>query len=126
MTSMTKVADELIAELPDLRAALRACLMFSGKQLKGVAFELGIEGSHLSKMINTTEDPRHFPPEKINLMMDVCGNEIPLRWLMLRRSYPMPHAGQADELARLRRENAELRAEARTIVNVFKTLEVKE
>lgn len=64
MTSMTRVADELIAALPDLRSALRACLMFSGKQLKGVGFELGIEASHLSKMFNTTDDPRHFPPEK--------------------------------------------------------------
>lgn len=126
MTSMSRVSDELIAELPDLRAALRACQMFSGKQLKAVAFEVGIEASHLSKMLNQTDDPRHFPPEKINLYMDVCGNEIPLRWQILKRGYPLAHAGELSELERLRRENAELRAEARTIVNVFKTLEVKE
>lgn len=58
--------------------------------------------------------------------MDVCGNEIPLRWLMLKRSYPLPHIGDVSEVERLRQENAELRAEARTIVNVFKTLEVRE
>ncbi|HEY6872765.1 MAG TPA: phage regulatory CII family protein [Geobacteraceae bacterium] len=119
---VTEVSDDIVRELPDMRAALRACVMFSRLKPKAIAYELGLDPSHLSKMINAGDDPRHFPPNKLNLLMQVCGNEIPLRWLLLSRGYPSPR--QVNELEA---ENAQLKAELevvrndrRLMVNIFK------
>ena len=123
-----EIRDELIRDLPDLRAAIRACILFSGQPLKGVAFALGIEVSHLSKMINPSDDPRHFPPNKIDELMTCCGNEIPLRWQLLRRGYASPRqVGELErELTALRLDNEQLRREAKVVFNVFKSVEVPE
>lgn len=130
MSAPNEIRDELIRELPDERAAIRATIMFSGKQPKVIGYLLGIDPSHFSKMYSAPnperpEAVRHFPPEKINELMDHCGNEIYLRWLLLRRGYASPRSvGSLEaEVERLRGENAELRAESRVIFNVFKTME---
>ena len=81
------VSDEAVGRCKDLRAAIRMCIETSGFQIKEIAFDLGINKDHLSRMINTSDDPRHFPPERINDLMNVCGNEIPLRWQALSRGY---------------------------------------
>jgi len=119
---------DLIRDLADLRDALRACVMFSGKPLKEIAFRLEIETSHLSKMLNPSPDPRHFPPQKIGLLMDVCGNEIPLLWMICDRGYPDPRNLQRlrDEISRLQGEVLAAKGEARMMVNVFKNVEIKE
>ena len=126
---------ELVRELPDKRAALRACVLYSGKQLKRVAYEIGVnDPGHLSKMLNVHADPRHFPPEKENLLMDVCGNEIPLLWSLVARGYPPPSALQdliaensrlKERLAGLQSELERMRAEQRQTINIFKNLEVR-
>lgn len=119
---VNEISDEIITGLPDKRAALRATVMFSGKQLKAVAYEVGIEQSHLSKMLNPSDDPRHFPQEKENLLMDVCGNEILLRWMNLSRGYPTPR--QINDLeqdnARLRAELEVVKNDRRLVMNIFK------
>lgn len=123
---MVEIADELVRELPDLRAAILACIKVSGLPLKAVAYDTGIEYSHLSKMVKgNSADPRHFPPEKIDLLQDVCGNEIPLRWQMLRRGYPSPGEirRMEAELARLRSELGKVRESAQQVVNVFKIMD---
>jgi hypothetical protein len=119
---INEISNAIITELPDKRAALRATIMFSGKQLKAVAYDLGIEQSHLSKMINPSDDPRHFPQEKENLLMDVCGNEILLRWALVSRGYPDLRLVQALEAenARLREELETVKNDRRVIMNVFK------
>ena len=120
----TEVSDQLISELPDKRAALRACVMFSGKPLKTVAYELGIQADHLSKMLNPSHDPRHFPQEKENLLMDICGNEIPLRWALLKRGYASPRAVAALELEnkRLKDELEQAKTDRKFVMNVFKSI----
>jgi hypothetical protein len=131
----TVISMELITHLPDKRAALRACALYSGKQLKAIAYEVGInDPGHLSKMLNVHADPRHFPPEKENLFMDVCGNEIPLLWSLMSRGYSPPSALQElhaknmqlqAEVDRLQAECARLRMEQGSMVNIFKNIEVR-
>lgn len=135
MTSTAQeMTDDAVKGLPDKQAALRMCALLSGKKLKTLAYELGIEASHLSKMLNPSDDPRHFPPNKENMLMDLCGNELPLAWALLSRGYPSPRmvAELSRENAVLRarvddllREVAALRGEQRLVMNVFKTMEVR-
>lgn len=132
--NMTPVSIELVRELPDKRAALRACVLYSGKALKEVAFMIGVnDPGHLSKMLNLHADPRHFPPEKENILMDVCGNEIPLLWSLIARGYPPPSALQdlrelnaqlQLQVEQLKAELAAVRSEQKQTINIFKNLEV--
>lgn len=74
----------------DLRHALRMCVEMSGIPHKEICYRLDIENGHLSRMLSQSDDPqqtRHFPTEKINELMNVCGNEIPLQYLALSRGY---------------------------------------
>lgn len=126
---------ELVRELPDKRAALRTCALFSGKKLKQIAYEVGInDAGHLSKMLNVHADPRHFPPEKELIFMDVCGNEIPLLWTLLARGYEPPSAVRElheqnahlrAQIVRLQEEIGGFRSEQRQTINIFKNLEVR-
>lgn len=133
--NISSVSVDLVRELPDKRAALRACVLYSGKALKEVAFEIGVnDPGHLSKMLNVQTDPRHFPPEKENILMDVCGNEIPLLWSLITRGYQPPAevAGLQLENAQLREQINQLRAdldrcrqESRQTFNIFKNVELR-
>ena len=82
-----EISDEMISRKKDLRSAIRLCIEVSGIAPKEIAFSLNIDSGHLSRMINTSDDPRHFSPERLNDLMDICGNEIPLRWQALHRGY---------------------------------------
>lgn len=82
-----EIADEIIARCKDLRCALRMCIDVSGIAPKEIAFRMDIDAGHFSRMTNAGDDPRHFPLERINELMIICGNEIPLRWMALSRGY---------------------------------------
>ncbi len=119
---MTLVSESILNEIPDFRAALRACQMMSGKQLKEVAFHLDVEASHLSKMLSAGDDSRHFPTEKLILFMEICGNEIPLQWLLLKMGYGSLReiSDLRAEINRLKQDLAEAKTDNRLVLNVFK------
>lgn len=89
MSNIISINDDFVRAIPDKRAALAACVKLSGLPLKAVSGGLSIEHSHLTKMISGTGDSlRHFPHEKELALMELCRNEIPLIWLLIRRGYP--------------------------------------
>lgn len=102
-----EISDALILNCKTLRQALRLCIEVSGHELKDIAFQLNLLENHLSRMLSDNpEDKRHFPPDLISTLMDVCRNEIPLRWQALRRGYGLHRLRSAVEL-----ENEFLKAE---------------
>ncbi|KAB0665629.1 hypothetical protein F6V25_07865 [Oryzomonas japonica] len=122
MPGLITIGDDLIKAIPDKRAALAACVKICGVPPKVIADQLGIDRSGLTKMIIDTPDPRHFPQEKENELMDLCRNEIPLTWVLLSRGYP-----SVSEIIAMRAEIIALRAEVERLssdrpglVNVFK------
>jgi len=123
MPSLISINDDFVRAIPDKRAALAACVKLSGLPLKAVSGGLSIEHSHLTKMISGTGDSlRHFPHEKELALMDLCRNEIPLIWLLIKRGYPSIREiiDMQLELSALRVEVVKLRAEAKAVTNVFK------
>jgi hypothetical protein len=108
----------------DLRAAIRLCIETSGIAPKEIAFSLNMDSGHLSRMINSSDDPRHFPPERLGDLMNICGNEIPLRWLAQSRGYGLYRLKTELELENenLRKELAEKNREHEIIMKVFKEL----
>jgi len=63
---------------------------------------LGIDAGHWTRI---SKGEAHFPQEKLNALMDFCGNEVPLIWLADRRGYELKPL-----MTSLEKENAELRA----------------
>lgn len=118
------ISDEMVVRCKDLRAAIRLCVEVSGKQIKEVAYELSINKDHLSRMINTSDDPRHFPPERLNDLMNICGNEVPLRWMALSRGYGLFRLKSELELEleRTRRELDEARKEQALMMKLVKEI----
>lgn len=78
------VSDAVIKTKNCLTDAVFFSIEVAGLQPKAVCIDLLIDGATLSKIKSGT---RHFPPDKIEPLMDITGNEIPLRWLALKRGY---------------------------------------
>ncbi|HBA72236.1 MAG TPA: hypothetical protein DCZ63_08630 [Geobacter sp.] len=127
MEKLIEVSADIIRELPDMRATIRTCILVSGLPLKAVAYELDIKPDHLSKMINPSEDPRHFPPNKIEKLMQVCNNHVPLLWLLFRMGFDQPRTVGTlqDENARLKSEIKRLQSDHNHVMNIFKNIEVR-
>lgn len=80
------VPDEVIANQPSKLAAIKLCISSSGLDDKEIASQLGIDGGHWSRMMGGAA---YFPNNKEQALMDLCGNEIPLRWDALKRRYEL-------------------------------------
>jgi len=118
------VADAAVLRCKDLRAAIRLCIETSGLAMKEIAFDLDVKSDHLSRMVNNDGDPRHFPPELIDKLQDICGNEIPLRWQALKRNYGLYRLKSAIEveLDQERTEKEELKRELSILTKYLKEI----
>lgn len=78
------LSDEQVVQISSLTRACFKCIEESGLQDKSICLELDIDAGVLSR---ARSGQAHFPPDKIDVLMDLCGNEIPLRWQSLKRGY---------------------------------------
>lgn len=123
-----EVNDTVVLRCKDFRAAIRLCVESSGLAPKDVAFQLNIDKGHFSRMIGTEDDPRHFPPELLLKLMDICANEIPLRWLAFKRNYRLERLQSAVELEleqvkrQLREEREEREREMATTLKILREI----
>lgn len=101
------VSDEVIAKLPNKLAAIRLCIQVSGLEPKQICAAIGngkpMDPGQYTRILN---GEANFPTNAENALMDVCGNEIPLRWMALARGYELKR-----RLSAVEEENARLRAE---------------
>lgn len=81
---VTDIPEALIARQPSMSAAIALCIQASGLQESEVCLTLEIDPGHWTRI---KKGDAHFPPNKLNPLMDLCGNEIPLRWLARSRGY---------------------------------------
>lgn len=83
-----EITDEVVGRCQSMKAAIKLCVEVSGLCVKEIAFQLDREEKWVSRVLaDNPDDNRHFPPDLLGKLMDVCGNEIPLRWLALSRGY---------------------------------------
>lgn len=67
-----------------LLGAINLCMDASGLDDKEIALALDIDAGHFA---NIRKGKGHFPPDKINALMNLCGNEAPVIWLANSRGY---------------------------------------
>lgn len=77
-----QVSPDVIARLPSMSAAIRLCVEVSGLNEKAIYTQLGIDAAVWSRI---KSGQSHFPQDRLNELMDICGNEIPLEWLAWSR-----------------------------------------
>lgn len=109
------VTADMVEQQKSLLAAINLCVLLSGLDDKEVCSSLEIQPAQWSRIQN---GDAHFPPNKLNDLMDLCGNEAPLLWLANARGYGL-HLLKSEaerqrdeaqaELAAKERENALLR-----------------
>lgn len=97
-----KLDYKLIHQQPTLLAAVKLCISMGGFEAdKEVYGPLGIDAGHWSRI---HRGEAHFPLGKLCDLMDLCGNEAPMLWLLDERGY---------DLHSLRRQETETERELR-------------
>lgn len=75
---------DLVLRQTTLAGAISLCVQVSGQEEKEIYLALGIDAGHWSRIM---KNDAHFPVNKLNDLMDMCGNEAPLIWLANARGY---------------------------------------
>lgn len=74
----------MVTQQPTLTGAIMLCVHISGLDDRDLAKALAIDPAQWSRI---KSGQAHFPQERMNRLMDICGNEAPLIWLASRRGY---------------------------------------
>lgn len=104
----------LVVRQPSMTKALQLCQTLSGKDDAQFYGTGGIvkDQAQWSRIMGPSS--HNFPHEKLNLFMDIAGNEAPLLWLLQSRGYDLNSLrlleSETEKHLRLaREENAALR-----------------
>lgn len=95
---------ELVLKQTSMLGAIALCTQLSGLEEKEIYLTLGIDAGHWTRI---TKGEAHFPMNKLNDLMTLCGNEAPLLWLANSRGYALTLLKSEAER---RAEEAEARA----------------
>lgn len=100
---------EVILAQTTFRQAINLCVQISGKDPKEIFMPLGIDKGTWSKIVDG-HPLFALHTSKLEQLMDIAGNEIPLIWLNYRRGYkPVPLLNaQEKRIADLEARNAEM------------------
>lgn len=115
MTPTAQAVDPtLIAKQPSMSRALQLCQTLSGlddAQFYGTN-SIVKDQAQWSRVMGPSA--HHFPHDKLNLFMDIAGNEVPMLWLLQSRGYELDSLRKTEtetqrELRLVREENSALR-----------------
>lgn len=105
------VPPDEVARKPSLGAAIELCAELGGYALdKQLQTELEVDKGQFSRWQSGTEGIRWC---KFNRLMDLCGNEAPLMWMLYQRGYDLHSLRKREsETARELRIKREARQDA--------------
>jgi hypothetical protein len=121
---MMAVDPALVARQASMTRALQLCQTLSGKDDAQFYGDGGIvkDQAQWSRIMGPSS--HNFPHDKLNLFMDIAGNEAPLLWLLHARGYELASMRQREtEMERAlrlsREENEALRVANRVLVDAM-------
>lgn len=82
--NVVPVTEAMISAQKSLLAAINLCAQLSGLDDNEIALALELDPAQWSRI---RSGKAHMPPDKIELLMDLCCNEAPLLWLARSRGY---------------------------------------
>jgi hypothetical protein len=80
------VSTDIILRRKDFLGAINLCIEVSGLDDKEIYIELQIDAAQWSRI---RKGDAHFPPNKLQSLMSVCGNQVPLIWLARQYGYEL-------------------------------------
>ena len=98
---------DVISKRKDLLGAINLCIEVSGLDDKELHLTLGIDPGQWSRI---RKGDAHFPPNKLNDLMNLCGNDVPLVWLATSRGKGL-HELESETQRQLRLANEALSKE---------------
>jgi hypothetical protein len=101
------VSEDTVMRRKDFLGAINLCIDLSGLDDKEIYLELGIDPGQWSRI---RKGDAHFPPNKLQSLMTVCANQVPLIWLARQYGYELVQI--ESETQRLLRAEREARLEA--------------
>jgi hypothetical protein len=110
-TSRLNVGIDAVIAQPTLNAALVFCVQASGLDRKHIYGALGIDAATWSRI---ESGQANFPLNKLKTVMDICGNEAPLMWLLDACGYDWESVREKQtemerKVAELEQENTDLK-----------------
>jgi hypothetical protein len=102
-----------VRKQPTGAAAIALCAMKSGKLDKILAADIGAQEAVWSRIQTTGKG---FSLEQLSALMDSCGNEAPLHWLLMQRGWDPTSLRQLESEQRI----AELEAERAVTVRLLR------
>lgn len=117
--NLVEVPLDLVMKQTTFTGAIALCVQLSGLEEKEVYLSLDVDPGHWTRIM---KGDAHFPVNKLNAMMDLCGNEAPLMWLSTMRGYGLvvlkTEAERRAEVAEGRAKEAEIKlAWAMEVIN---------
>lgn len=111
--------NQLVDEIPTMTEAIRCCIRVARLTDKQVYLEMGIDSGHWNRMM---KNQAYFPQDKLIELMNICGNDIPLRWLAAQRGYELKLAQSSFEelLEKERQEKNALKLQLDAITEILK------
>lgn len=100
---------KLLGQCETLLQAIHLCVHLSRLPHYAVAEKLGVDRGHWTRMM---QGQAHFPTNKIADLMQLCGNYAPLQWLAKATGQEIAIDQRELRRQQLRRELAELDAQA--------------
>lgn len=125
--SQEEIGDQIIARHDDPKALLRFAAETSGRPLKAIADDIEMDDKQLIRCLShNPNETRHFPFEHILQFMEAIDNDIPLRWLALKRGFGLVRLKSTLEIEneRLKAELAEQQREMLVIKNFLKEVKL--
>lgn len=81
------IDDALIGQCRSMLDAIHLCVHLSRASNDYLCGELGIDNGHWTRMM---QGRAHFPPNKIQPLMELAGNLAPLQYLSALNGYRLP------------------------------------
>lgn len=95
---------EVVTAQRSMLAAVLTCISVSGRDTKAIYLDLEIDKGHWSRIM---DGKAHFPIDKLEQLMDLCGNDIPLQWLAWRRGKGL-HLLESEQQRLMRQKDEEI------------------
>lgn len=108
MSRPQRVQDYVLDGCESLLDAIHICVQVGKLPHYAIAQRLGIDKGHWARMM---QGQAHFPTNKIEQLMQVCGNYAPLQWMARECGFQVYRDPKELRAAQLKAELASLESE---------------
>jgi hypothetical protein len=104
-----KIEEALLRTCSSFLDAIHLCIHLSRLPHYAIAEKLGVDRGHWTRMMQAQA---HFPTNKLQTLMEICGNYAPMQYLAFSTGFELFEDAKSQRREELRRELERLDAAA--------------